>query len=107
MHLEPWGFEISDVETDVYMWQGTLDESHPISMGRTIASELRSCRPVFAEGAGSLGFILYADAIFADLWPERTPPSAALASDAVRRPEEVGAVSLEMLSEAARIDPSQ
>ena len=60
MHLEPWGFEISDVETDVYMWQGTLDESHPISMGRTIASELRSCRPVFAEGAGSLGFILYA-----------------------------------------------
>ncbi len=113
MHMEPWGFEIADVAADVYLWQGTLDESHPISMGRTIAAELPSCRAVFAEGAGALGFILHADAIFADLWPERAAPSAALAADALQRPEpeEAAAVgpleALEALGEIARRDPAQ
>ena len=88
MHLEPWGFDIADVQSQIYLWQGVLDESHPIHMGRTIAAELPNCRPVFAEAAGSLGFILHTDAIFADLWPERAAPSAALSPDAVRIPTE-------------------
>ena len=104
MHLEPWGFEISDVQSEVYLWQGTLDESHPIHMGRTIAAELPRCRAVFAEGAGALGFVLYGDAIFADLWPERAAPSAAVAADAVRRPEEVGAPVLPLEGELSRGD---
>lgn len=107
MHLEPWGFDIADVEASVYLWQGTLDESHPISMGRTIAAELPNCRPVFAEGAGALGFILYGDAIFADLWSERTAPSAAVAADALRRPEDPQDHPLSALAEAARRDPAQ
>lgn len=104
MHLEPWGFEIADVQSDVYLWQGTLDESHPIHMGRTIAAELPNCRAVFAEGAGALGFVLYGDAIFADLWPERAAPSAAVAADAVRVAEEVGAPALPLEGELSRSD---
>ena len=102
MHLEPWGFEISDVQSEVYLWQGTLDESHPIHMGRTIAAELPHCRAVFAEGAGALGFVLYGDAIFADLWPERAAPSAAVAADAVRVAEEVGLLALPLEGELSR-----
>ena len=104
MHLEPWGFEIADVQSDVYLWQGTLDESHPIHMGRTIAAELPNCRAVFAEGAGALGFVLYGDAIFADLWPERAAPSAAVAADAVRVAEEVGVPALPLEGELSRSD---
>ena len=104
MHLEPWGFEISDVQSEVYLWQGTLDESHPIHMGRTIAAELPHCRAVFAEGAGALGFVLYGDAIFADLWPERAAPSAAVAADAVRVAEEVGVPALPLEGELSRGD---
>lgn len=104
MHLEPWGFEIADVRSEVYLWQGTLDESHPIHMGRTIAAELPRCRAVFAEGAGALGFVLYGDAIFADLWPERAAPSAAIAADAVRRPEDLGVPALPLEGELSRGD---
>ena len=107
MHLEPWDFEIADVQSEVYLWQGTLDESHPLHMGRAIAAELPHCRAVFAEGAGALGFILYGDAIFADLWPERAAPSAAVAADALRRPEEALAPNArEALSEAPQHDPA-
>lgn len=104
MHLEPWGFEIADVQSDVYLWQGTLDESHPIHMGRTIAAELPNCRAVFAEGAGALGFVLYGDAIFADLWPERAAPSAAVAADAVRVAEDTPITT--PLSEVPQRDPA-
>lgn len=104
MHLEPWGFEIADVQSDVYLWQGTLDESHPIHMGRTIAAELPNCRAVFAEGAGALGFVLYGDAIFADLWPERAAPSAAVAADAVRIAEDAPVTA--PLSEVPQHDPA-
>ena len=104
MHLEPWGFEIADVQSDVYLWQGTLDESHPIHMGRTIAAELPNCRAVFAEGAGALGFVLYGDAIFADLWPERAAPSAAVAADAVRVAEDAPITT--PLSEIPQRDPA-
>lgn len=104
MHLEPWGFEIADVQSDVYLWQGTLDESHPIHMGRTIAAELPNCRAVFAEGAGALGFVLYGDAIFADLWPERAAPSAAIAADAVRVAEDTPVTT--PLAEVPQHDPA-
>ena len=104
MHLEPWGFEIADVQSDVYLWQGTLDESHPIHMGRTIAAELPNCRAVFAEGAGALGFVLYGDAIFADLWPERAAPSAAVAADAVRVAEDTPVTT--PLAEVPQRDPA-
>ena len=104
MHLEPWGFEIADVQSDVYLWQGTLDESHPIHMGRTIAAELPNCRAVFAEGAGALGFVLYGDAIFADLWPERAAPSAAVAADAVRVAEDTSVTT--PLAEVPQHDPA-
>ncbi len=74
-HMEPWGFELHEVDVPVWLWQGKLDESHPIHMGRRIAAELPNCRPVFVDGVGSLGFISHADAIFAALFPEHAAPA--------------------------------
>lgn len=70
-HLEPWGFELRDVDFPVMLWHGMLDESHPIQMGERIASELPQCRPIYVEGVGSLGFIEHAESIFNALFSER------------------------------------
>ncbi len=77
-HLEPWGFELSNIEVPVMLWHGMLDESHPIQMGRRIARELPHCRPIYVEGVGSLGFIEHAEQIFTALFSE--VPSMAPAS---------------------------
>ncbi len=79
-HLEPWGFELGDVRFPVMLWHAMLDESHPIQMGRRIASELPDCRPIYVDGVGSLGFIEHAESIFAALFsqhPEVVTPVAA------------------------------
>ena len=74
-HMEPWGFDFKDVQFPVLLWQGKLDESHPIQMGRRIAAELPTCQPIFVDGVGSLGFVTHADAIFGALFPERAAPA--------------------------------
>jgi len=79
-HLEPWGFELSNVQFPVMLWHAMLDESHPIQMGRRIASELPDCRPIYVDGVGSLGFIEHAESIFAALFsqhPEIVAPVVA------------------------------
>lgn len=70
-HLEPWGFELKDVDFPVTLWHAMLDESHPIQMGRRIASELPDCRPIYVDGVGSLGFIAHAESIFTALFNEQ------------------------------------
>ena len=69
-HLEPWGFDLKDVEFPVMLWHAMLDESHPIQMGRRIAAELPNCRPIYVDGVGSLGFIEHAESIFNALFVE-------------------------------------
>ncbi|MYC01890.1 MAG: alpha/beta hydrolase [Chloroflexi bacterium] len=69
-HLEPWGFELRDVQFPVMLWHAMLDESHPIQMGRRIAAELPDCRPIYVDGVGSLGFIEHAESIFNALFSE-------------------------------------
>ncbi len=70
-HLEPWGFELKDINVPVMLWHAKLDESHPIQMGRRIASELQDCRPIYVDGVGSLGFIAHAESIFSALFNEQ------------------------------------
>ena len=76
LHIEPWGFELGDVDFPVSLWQGALDESHPLGMGRRIASCLPQCRPLYVDEVGSLSFITHADAVFANIFPERASGSA-------------------------------
>ena len=34
---QSWGFDLTDIETMVYLWHGSLDENAPIAMGKHIA----------------------------------------------------------------------
>ena len=64
MHLEPWGFDLRDVDFPVTLWHGALDESHPIQMAAQMASELPQCRAIYVDGVGALGFIEHGASIF-------------------------------------------
>ncbi len=76
MHLEPWGFDLADVDFPVTLWHGALDESHPIQMATQIASELPHCRAIYVDGVGALGFIEHAESIFNALFQIEPVPSA-------------------------------
>lgn len=93
-HLEPWGFELRDVNFPVMLWHAMLDESHPIQMGRRIAAELPDCTPYYKEEVGSLGFIEHAESIFNNLF-----------SDRPRIPRTVPAVETAPLEEDPEIFP--
>ena len=88
-HLEPWGFELKEISVPVMLWHAKLDESHPVQMGRRIASELQDCRPIYVDGVGSLGFIAHAESIFSALFNEQSRiPRAISAVEAMPVEEE-------------------
>lgn len=89
-HLEPWGFELRDVQFPVMLWHAMLDESHPIQMGRRIAAELPDCRPIYVDGVGSLGFIAHAESIFAAMFSAQPEvPAPVAAPDAIPAEDEL------------------
>lgn len=48
----PWGFDLSDINVPVELWQGELDRIVPPLMARKMASELPNCRLHYLPGAG-------------------------------------------------------
>lgn len=54
----PWGFELSAVRARVDLWQGELDPSIPVSMGRYLAIALPNCRATFYRDEGHLSLLV-------------------------------------------------
>jgi pimeloyl-ACP methyl ester carboxylesterase len=52
-----WGFQLSDVQSPVYMWYGELDRNVPIGSVRTMASHLTVAQFELIQGAGHLGWL--------------------------------------------------
>lgn len=50
--VRPWGFALKDIATPVHLWHGEEDATIPPSMGRHIASHLRTCHAHFIPGEG-------------------------------------------------------
>ena len=50
----PWGFDLRDVRSPVYLWQGTADRNVPPSMGRAMETALPNCRARYIDEAGHL-----------------------------------------------------
>jgi pimeloyl-ACP methyl ester carboxylesterase len=48
----PWGFSLSDVRCDVFLWHGEEDASTPISMARHVEEALPRCRARHFPGEG-------------------------------------------------------
>ncbi len=102
LHLEPWGFDLRDVQFPVMLWHAVLDESHPIQMGMRIASELPNCRPTYIDGVGSLGFIAHAESIFSALfndYPSLAPAVSQIETAQVEEETDIFSGILDVLPE--------
>ena len=65
----PWGFDLADVQTPVYVWQGEDDVVVTPAMGRHMADRLPNCRATFLPGEGHLLFLAHWRNILRDLIP--------------------------------------
>jgi len=55
--MQPWGFNLSDIQTPVRLWQGELDTMVPPAMGRYLAEQLPNCKAEFIAEVGHLLFL--------------------------------------------------
>jgi pimeloyl-ACP methyl ester carboxylesterase len=55
----PWGFELEEVAVpSIYLWHGELDREVPLAMGRTVAEQIRNCKPQYYRGEGHISLIV-------------------------------------------------
>lgn len=73
LHLADWGFPLGEITTEIFLWHGMLDKSHPLTMATRCVDVLPHCRPIFVAGAGSLGYIDRLKVIFEELFAETLP----------------------------------
>jgi len=59
---KPWGFQLKDIHTRVYIWHGDQDTSTPLSMARYTAEQIPDCQLKVIPGKGH--FLLF------DYWDE-------------------------------------
>jgi pimeloyl-ACP methyl ester carboxylesterase len=50
--MHEWGFRLSDIHKEVYLWQGEADENTPSVWAHYIAKELPNCRATFFPQEG-------------------------------------------------------
>lgn len=50
----PWGFDVSEVKAQVFLWQGEVDVLVTPSMGRYMAENIPDCKARFFPGEGHL-----------------------------------------------------
>jgi len=52
LYRRNWGFKVSDIKTNVYLWHGTSDNNVSIDLAKRIASEIPNCKSTFIENEG-------------------------------------------------------
>lgn len=48
----PWGFQLNDIKTSVYIWHGDQDKSTPLSMAQYMADQIPDCQLRIIAGKG-------------------------------------------------------
>lgn len=49
-----WGFDLADIQADVYLWQGEIDPVVPIGHGHYMAEHIPNCTAKFVPDVGHL-----------------------------------------------------
>lgn len=49
LFVQPWGFDLDDVEVPVALWHGTGDDNVPVAAGRWVAEALPDCDALFVD----------------------------------------------------------
>jgi pimeloyl-ACP methyl ester carboxylesterase len=52
LYTRPWGFNLGDISTEVYLWHGEQDLNVPASVGRYVADAIPDCQAAFLEREG-------------------------------------------------------
>lgn len=68
LYAKPWGFDLHDIRTRIYLWHGEKDVIVPSAMGRHLAAALPDCRSVFFPQEGHFSLVVHQmDAFFRTL----------------------------------------
>ena len=54
LYTRPWGFQLQEIDADVHLWHGGLDNNVPVSVGRFVADAIPNCDATFFEDGGHL-----------------------------------------------------
>ena len=54
LYTHPWGFELTDIVSEVHLWHGGQDYNVPLSAGRYVAEAIPNCQAMFLEEEGHL-----------------------------------------------------
>lgn len=57
LYVHPWGFQVSDIDSEVRLWYGIYDQQVPIGMGRYLANELSMAHLIEVEDGGHFSTI--------------------------------------------------
>jgi pimeloyl-ACP methyl ester carboxylesterase len=57
VYTRPWGFALSDIETEVLLWHGEEDVIVPLSIGRYQAEKIPRCLAVFYRKEGHFSLL--------------------------------------------------
>jgi pimeloyl-ACP methyl ester carboxylesterase len=52
IYKKNWGFRISDIKTEIYLWHGTADNNVSVELAKRIASEIPNCKSIFLNYEG-------------------------------------------------------
>jgi pimeloyl-ACP methyl ester carboxylesterase len=58
LYSRPWGFRLSDIQINVYLWHGEMDTIVPPAMGHYLANTIPNCRATFYANEGHFSIIL-------------------------------------------------
>ncbi len=50
----PWGFDLTNISTKIYLWQGDQDVMVPLPMGEYLARTIPNCHATFCSGEGHM-----------------------------------------------------
>lgn len=65
IYKKEWGFELSDIGTQIFLWHGDMDENVKIETASFLAGQLPNCQMEVRSNEGHLSLIYkYADEIF-------------------------------------------
>lgn len=59
LFAKPWGFDLQDIRTRIYLWHGEKDVIVPSSMGRHLAAAIPNCRAVFFSEEGHFSLVIH------------------------------------------------
>ena len=70
LYVNPWGFQLKEITTEIKLWYGRNDQQVPIGMGQYLAKELPNADLVEVEDGGHFSTINnYIEDIFDYLSP--------------------------------------